>query len=153
MSEYLVILHDAEPPTEQGREHLRKELTAKLGIGEDAVREMFESLPVILKEHVTREHAEDFLRVLETMGANVEILSSATSTGEYQAGETALLQVSNMSLESLSLDAPDSGSEGNESLEDLENILNSMLNDGESSPETQRCPIGSGGVFAFARWR
>ena len=132
MSEYLVILHDAEPPTNQGRDQLRQELIAKLGISETDVSQMFESLPVILKENVSREHAEDFLKILESMGANVEILASSGSAAPSE-GDTPLLQVSeNEGLVSDSTEDDILAAPG-ESIEDLEEILNGML----AGPDSQ----------------
>lgn len=146
MSGYLVILHDAEPASDEGRATLKRELIEKLGIGTGAVEKMFSSLPVILKEDISRQHAEDYLRVLEALGANVEILSNSNDSDDSDEESSeqdftespdastreAVSEASRVELDdyvqAASTEDDDSlGNPEDHSLEDLEGMLDDML--------------------------
>ncbi len=85
MSDYFVILHDAEPPTKEGRDALKKKLVAVLGVREESINAIFQSLPIVLKKQVRRIDAERYVEALKKLGADVEML---TEDSGDNAGET-----------------------------------------------------------------
>lgn len=106
MSQYLLILHDAKDGSQAGRAELRECLCTTLRVSEAKAVEIVSSLPSILCQGLTQRDAERFARVLEHLGAVVEVMEAP------DAG---------IGMESaLSFIAPASGNNGSTSSESLE---------------------------------
>ncbi len=137
MSTFFVILHDADPANEEGRERLRENLESKLGLRPERIAQIFSSLPVILKEQMKEADADSYVRVLERLGASVEKLpeNSSASTVVEQSSLAAESVVEESAEEaSSSSDAYELDMNADYSLEDLEGILDQALAaDGEDS--------------------
>lgn len=75
MSQHLLILHDASDASRSGREKLAQKLADYLGLSSHAIEAMFTDLPVILRQGLSLEVAQQQKRKLEELGAIVEILA------------------------------------------------------------------------------
>ncbi len=74
MSKFTLILHDAQDPSEQGRQALKNQLHSKLNLPVEALEEMFSTLPVIIKQDLNQDQANSYLDVFQKLGAMVELL-------------------------------------------------------------------------------
>jgi len=74
MSRFTLILHDAKDPSEQGRQALKALLHTKLKLPVQSLDEMFQTLPVIIKQDLDENQANNYLNVFDKLGAMVELL-------------------------------------------------------------------------------
>ena len=84
MGKYLIILHGSVPPTLEGEQQLRTRLIQELGCEPGSVDAMFDNLPAIIQNSLEAEQAQEYLKVLQAFGGDVEILE-ADSTGAFPA--------------------------------------------------------------------
>jgi hypothetical protein len=74
MQLFFVILHDAVPPTSEGRASLSNKLINQLKLDSAAVEQIFKKLPVIIRRNISRVDAEKYVELLESLGASAEAL-------------------------------------------------------------------------------
>lgn len=129
MSTFFVILHDAEPASDDGRAFLRENLQSKLGLQPERIEQIFESLPVILKENMEEADADSYVRVLERLGASVEKLPENSESSIETSAETEELSPP----QSDELEGEDTAKayeldlDADYSVEDLESMLDEVL--------------------------
>jgi hypothetical protein len=74
MSKYLVILHDAQESSQAGRAELKLRIVDRLQVSQKTVEALFQSLPVIIRRDLEKNAADRYCRVLEGLGAVVEVM-------------------------------------------------------------------------------
>lgn len=77
MPTYQLLIHDAAPPTTEGRAKLRERLVANLGMREELVEQLLSRLPCVLKTNLQLAEAQRLERLLSQLGARTEIQSEA----------------------------------------------------------------------------
>ncbi|MCB0324250.1 MAG: hypothetical protein KDD69_11790 [Bdellovibrionales bacterium] len=143
MTSFIVILHDADPATSEGRERLKQNLRSQLGLETDRIEAIFASLPVILKEHLEQGDAESYVRVLEKLGATAEALPQASSMNETNpAAATADPLPASADNLAFTEDLPPAAKEnaptsGDYSMEELEDMLAEALAEEVDSDEDE----------------
>ncbi len=107
MQLFFVILHDAVPPTPEGRASLSGKLVERLKLDPAAVEQIFKTLPVIIRRNISQEDAEKYVRLLESLGASAEALPEVELASNAGDGSSSAATVQTESAPPANAPKPD----------------------------------------------